>query len=350
MRTTVLIAPSMAAVVELPRRLAMTGNAVSGLYAFKLLDLARALAEPTLLGRGLQAWDGGHDALLAARLLAEDPGGGFPLAADLPKGPVAATLARTLSELRRWSATPESLEALAAQADANPEDQARLRTLARLYRGFHSARDDRVADHCTVLRSAAVAVNRASWLEGAEVVVVEDVEAGPLEREFLAALGRVASVKVLRRPLPAALAGSSFRAWAPAAGIRETTWEETALAPLAPPPAPGSLERLRSALFEPPRGARGGRRRGRARHRARRGGRGAGDRAAAAARGGARRALRGDGRRPSAARDLRPALHRPPRAPRHPAPPAPLAAPALRPRRALAAPPLPLPRASSGRR
>ena len=255
MRTTVLIAPSMAAVVELPRRLAMAGNAVSGLYAFKLVDLARALAEPALLGRGLQAWDGGHDALLAARLLAEDPGGGFPLAADLPKGPVAATLARTLGELRRWSATPESLEALAAQADANPEDQARLRTMARLYRGFHSARHDRVADLCTVLRTASEAVTRASWLEGAEVVVVDDVEAGPLEREFLAALGRVASVKVLRRPLPAALAAASFRAWGLAAGIRETTWEETALAPLAPHPAPGSLERLRSSLFEPPRGA-----------------------------------------------------------------------------------------------
>ena len=61
----------MATVVELPRRLAMAGNAVSGLYAFKLPDLARALAEPALLGRGLLAWDGGQDALLAARLLAE---------------------------------------------------------------------------------------------------------------------------------------------------------------------------------------------------------------------------------------------------------------------------------------
>jgi ATP-dependent helicase/nuclease subunit B len=255
MRTTVLIAPSMAAVVELPRRLAMAGNAVSGVYAFKLPDLARALAEPALLGRGLLAWDGGQDALLAARLLADDPGGGFHLAADLPRGPVAATLARTLAELRRSAATPESIEALAREPSVNPEDQARLRTLARLYRAFHAAREGRVADPNTLLRTATERVADASWLQGAEVVVVEDIEAGPLERGFLAAIARVAQAKVLGRPLPAALVPSSFRAWASTAGIREARWGETVLAPLAPPAVPVGLERLRKALFEPPEGA-----------------------------------------------------------------------------------------------
>jgi RecB family exonuclease len=254
MRTTVLIAPSMAAVVELPRRLAMTGKAVSGLYAFKLGDLARALAEPALLARGLAAWDAGHDALLAARLLAEDPQGGFALAADLPKGPVAATLARTLVELRRASAAPESLEALAARA-TNPEDEARLLTLARLYRAFHAAREGRVADPNTVLRTATDALTRASWLEDAEIVVVEDVEAGPLEQGFLTALARAVPVKILARPLPPALLPSSFRAWAPGAGIAQAGWSETLLGPLAPPPVPGALERLRIALFEAPAGA-----------------------------------------------------------------------------------------------
>jgi len=255
MRTTVLIAPSMAAVVELPRRLAMTGKAVSGLYAFKLADLARALAEPELLARGLAAWDAGHDALLAARLLANDPKGGFAIAADLPKGPVAATLARTLAELRRASAAPESLEGLAARA-TNPEDQARLLTLARVYRAFHTAREERVADPNTVLRTATGALARASWLEDAEIVVVEDVEAGPLEQGFLSALARARPVKILGRPLPPSLLPSSFRAFAAEAGILEASWSETALIPLAPPaPPPDGLGRLRSALFEAPAGA-----------------------------------------------------------------------------------------------
>ncbi len=253
MRTTVLIAPSMAAVVELPRRLAMAGKAVSGLYAFKLVDLARALAEPALLGRGLLAWDGGQDALLAARLLDEDPGGGFALAADLPQGRVAATLARTLVELRRAAATPESLEVL-GERPSNPEDQTRLRTVARLYQAFHDAREGRVVDLNTVLRTATDSVAKTSWLRDAEVVVVEDIEAGPLEQAFLAALARVLPVRVLGRPLPEALLPSSFRAWAATAGIREAAWSETVLAPLASPPVPAGLERLRRALFEPPDG------------------------------------------------------------------------------------------------
>jgi RecB family exonuclease len=254
MRPTVLIAPSMAAVVELPRRLAMATGALSGLYVFKLSDLARAIAEPALLGRGLLAWDGGQDALLAARLLAEDPGGGFALAADLPKGPVAATLARTLVELRRAAAPPESLEALAARG-ANAEDQARLHTLARLYRAFHAAREGRVADLNTTLRTATLSVAQAAWLRGAELLLVEDVLAGPLERGFLAALARALPVRVLGRPLPPALRPSSFRAWALGAGLREARWSETVLAPLAPPPVPVGLQRLQTALFEPPAGA-----------------------------------------------------------------------------------------------
>src|SRR5438309_12058693 len=51
-RPLVLLVPSMAAAVELPRRLAAAG-AVAGLYPLKLLDLARAIAEPALLGQGL---------------------------------------------------------------------------------------------------------------------------------------------------------------------------------------------------------------------------------------------------------------------------------------------------------
>ena len=55
--------------MEIPRRLASTGRAVAGIYPLTLTDLARAVAEPALLGRGLQAWDAGHAALVATRLL-----------------------------------------------------------------------------------------------------------------------------------------------------------------------------------------------------------------------------------------------------------------------------------------
>ena len=85
----------MAASVELPRRLASVEGALAGLYPFKVLDLARALAEPVLLGRGLRAWDPGHDALHASRLLAEE-GEGLGLPPGLPRRPIAITLALSL--------------------------------------------------------------------------------------------------------------------------------------------------------------------------------------------------------------------------------------------------------------
>jgi hypothetical protein len=111
----------MAAAVELPRRLASTGRAVAGLYPFKVMDLARAIAEPALLGRGLLAWGAGHDALLAARLLEESASlpRGLHLAPELPRAPVAAALARTLSSLRRAGTLPGQLDAVAEAAARN---------------------------------------------------------------------------------------------------------------------------------------------------------------------------------------------------------------------------------------
>jgi ATP-dependent helicase/nuclease subunit B len=246
---TVLLVPSMAAKVELPRRLASTGRAVAGLYAFKVMELAQALAEPVLLGHGLGAWDTGHDALLAARLLADDPGGGFALPADLPRAPVAVALAKTLAELRRAGVPPERLERVGFGHD--PE---RLQTAARLYRAFHSAREGRVADPATVLRAARDAVGSARWLTGTDLVVVEDLELDPLERELVEALGRALPVRMLRRTLPPSLRTGSFREWAHGRGFREVPWEDTPLAPLAPPAPPPGIDRLRGRLFEPPSG------------------------------------------------------------------------------------------------
>ncbi len=243
----------MAAAKELPRRLASTGRAVAGLYVFRVTDLANAIAEPVLLGRGLRAWDLGHDAFLAARLLEADPGGGFALPADLPRRPVAEALARTLADLRRASLPWERLEEVATRAPG-AEDAARLHTLSRLFHAFGTAREGLVADPATILRTARDAVGTTRWLQAAEVLVVEDLELDTLEREFIGALAQALPVRILRRALPPSLRASSFRGWATRHGIAETAWEETPLVPLRPPAAPPGLVRLREALFEAPDG------------------------------------------------------------------------------------------------
>lgn len=244
-RPVILLVPSQAAAVELPRRLASTGQAITGLFPFKLLDLARAIAEPALLGRGLKTWDFGHDALLAARFLdgIEGPW------ADLPRGPVASALARTLSALRRAGLDPARLERWAAGLSHNPDDVSRLRTVARLYSRFHETLEGHFVDPPTLLRAATAHLAEARWLQGAEVLVDPGLELDPLEREFLAALARACPTRAFRSETPEGLVASSFPRWAEAHGIGPVELAETVLAPLAPPPLPASLTRLRQQLF-----------------------------------------------------------------------------------------------------
>lgn len=249
LRPVVLLAPSQAAAVELPRRLATARGALACLYAFKPLELARAIAEPALLGASLQAWDTGHDALLAARLL--DGPHGLRLPQELPRAPVAASLARTLSALRRAGVEPKALEALGARAAATPEDAERLRALAALYRRFHQSLEGRFADPATLLRAARDHLAGARWLEGAEILVVDDLEVGPLEKDFLSALARAFPVRILERAHPPSLQVSTLIPWAAGLGIRAVPWRDTVLAPVAPPAPPVGLERLRARLFEP---------------------------------------------------------------------------------------------------
>ena len=184
----VLLAPSQAAAWELPRRLAASGRALCGVYPFKLQDLARALAEPALLGQGLRTWDSGHAALLAARLL--DGPHGLLLPKDLPRAPLARALARTLVALRRGAIAPERLEAIAAEVGRAPEDAKRLHALGGLLRRFLESVEGRFADPPTVLRAAAGHATRAKWLEGARLLVMDDLELGPAERELLASLAK----------------------------------------------------------------------------------------------------------------------------------------------------------------
>jgi hypothetical protein len=254
LRPLVLLTPSLAAAVELPRRLASTGRALAGVYPMKPLDLARALAEPVLLGQGLLPWTNGHDALLASRLLAESGGAGLRLPEGTPRAPVAAALARTLTALRRGGIAPERLAALAAEAPPGSDDARRLASLKRLYRDFHGALEGRTADPATLFAAAREGLSRARWLEGAEVLVADDLELDLVEIEFVAALAAVLPVRVLRRALPPSLRPASFRGRLAARGVAEVDWSDTPLAPLAPPPPPASLVRLREGLFEECRG------------------------------------------------------------------------------------------------
>ncbi|HYN05109.1 MAG TPA: PD-(D/E)XK nuclease family protein [Vicinamibacteria bacterium] len=255
LRPLVLLTPSLAAAVELPRRLASTGRALAGIYAMKPLDLARALAEPVLLGQGLDPWTSGHDALLASRLLAESGEAGLRLPEGTPRTPVAAALARTLTALRRGGIAPERLASLVAGAPPGSDDARRLASLKRLYRDFHGALEGRTADPATLFAAAREGLARARWLEGAEVLVADDLELDVVEAEFVAALAAALPVRVLRRALPPSLRPASFRGRLATRGVAEVDWSDTPLAPLAPPPLPASLARLREGLFEESRGS-----------------------------------------------------------------------------------------------
>ena len=249
-RPVVLLVPSLAAAVELPRRLAARGPGLAGVYPFRVLDLARAVAEPALLGRGLKAWDGGHDALLAARLLDEEPS---PLVRpDVARAPVAAALARTLSALRMAGVEAGSLDQLASRAPE--EDRRRLQDLARLYRRFLAEVEGRFADPVTLLQAAIERLGEARWLEDAEVLIVDELEPERRELEFVATLARLRPVRLIAGERPPGLQAASFADWAAAHGVAEAAVERTPLAPLAAPPVPASLHRLRTRLFEPPEG------------------------------------------------------------------------------------------------
>ena len=248
----VLLAPSQAAAWELPRRLAASGRALCGVYPFKLHDFARALAEPALLGQGLRAWDSGHAALLAARLL--DGSHGLSLPEDLPRAPLARALARTLVALRRAGIAPERLEALADEGARAREDAVRLRALGGLLRRFLDSVEGRFADPPTVLRAAAGHATRAKWLEGARLLVMDDLELGPAERELLASLAKTFPVEHLARHVPPGLRRGSFGAWTDSVSLPARSLADTAFAPLAPPLPPPALLRLREGLFEAPAG------------------------------------------------------------------------------------------------
>jgi len=250
LRPTLLVVPSLAAAIEWPRRLAAGGKALAGLYPWKPMDLARAIAEPALLGRELKTWDTGHDALIAAKLLRAPHGLRLPDA--VPQARVARTLARTLRELRRAGTDPKSLHALAATA--LPGDAARLSALADLLASYLREVEGRFADPVTLLRVAREQLAETPWLRGAIGYVLGDPELDPIERALVEALGKVIPLEIVGQPSPTSLRVGSVAAWAESAQLPRVDPTETPFAALAPPRLAPALRRLRERLFEPPQG------------------------------------------------------------------------------------------------
>jgi RecB family exonuclease len=251
LRPLILLVPPYAQGDELRLRLAATGRALAGVYAFEPLTLAQALAEPGLLGRGLRVWERGHDRLLAAGLLADAD---WPGISQLPPRPLAAALTRTLVALRNAVVAPQMLAALAARPAPSREDGSRLAALASLYGRYRAAVDEHAADAATIFAAAREALPAARWLKEAQILIPDDLELESVAADFVAALAAAHPTVILRRPIPPSLRASSFRAQFAERGVEEADWSATRLAPLAPAEPPASLQRLRESLFEPPAG------------------------------------------------------------------------------------------------
>src|SRR4029078_2332155 len=101
----------------------------------------------------------------------------------------------------------------------------------------------RFSDDATLLRAAREHLDEARWLEGAEILILDDLELDAVERTLLAALAAWFTVWQTRRVRPRAIHASGFAGWAAAKGIGEVEWKDTALAPIAPSPPPAALQR-----------------------------------------------------------------------------------------------------------
>src|SRR5262249_59580332 len=104
---------------------------------------------------------------------------------------------------RRRAGTSRGRPGARAGADPpTPEDGEGLQALAVLYRRFHGATEGRVADPVTVLRAAEARLPEVRWLAEADVLLVDDLELDAVEREFVAALARSVSVRLVSRRRP----------------------------------------------------------------------------------------------------------------------------------------------------
>ena len=112
---TWLLVPSVSAGQILLRRLVREKGALAAVSAMRPKDLAQKMAEASSHAQGLLAWQSGHGALLAAKLLAAHP---ELLKPGLPEAPVARVLARTLDDLRAASIRPTAVRRLAERSES----------------------------------------------------------------------------------------------------------------------------------------------------------------------------------------------------------------------------------------
>ena len=112
-----------------------------------------------------------------------------------------------------------------------------------------------MADPVAILAAAREGLARARWLEGAEVLIADDLELEPDEIELVEALAARFPVRVLRRALPPSLRLQSFRGrLARARRSRGRLGGDAARRGGARPSRPRRSLRLREWLFEPPSG------------------------------------------------------------------------------------------------
>ncbi len=241
---TLLLVPSASAAQILVRRLARAKGAIAAISATRPRDLAREMVGSKCYAAGLSAWEGGHGALLSAKLLAVHP---ELLKSGLPEAPVARVLARTLEDLRASSVRPAALRRLAESAES-PEDRSRLRAVSSIYERYHSEIERKFFDETRLYLEAESA--EAPFLEGSTILFSSDLEPRPDEFKFLISLARRFGAHLIAEkdsPLP-----GSFAARATAARIPMVAWSDTAFAPVVRPSKP-EISNLVERLFQPSR-------------------------------------------------------------------------------------------------
>ncbi|MCU0242238.1 MAG: exodeoxyribonuclease V subunit gamma [Vicinamibacteria bacterium] len=243
----ILIAPSRAAAVRLRRRLASQGQALAGVYAMRLDELAGKIAEPALLLRGLKPWDWGLSVRIARQALDRTPL--LPADSPLPRGPIARVLARTLSDLRAAGVTPKEFEACVSALAPAEEDRTRLTRLVALYQHFHLAIQDRFADPTQMMRGAIDGLSKADWLKDLPVWITDDLALTKVAQEFVVALAQHAVVRRIEYPPRAQERNApAWHAHVPATRVDESPFQSLHAAEV--PPCAG-LVRLVHQIFEP---------------------------------------------------------------------------------------------------
>ena len=240
---TLLLVPSVSAGQILLRRLAREKRAMAAISAMRPRDLAEKMAEGSCHARGLMAWQGGHGALLCAKLLASHP---ELLEPGLPEAPVARVLARTLEDLRAGGIRPPSVRRL-AERSTSPEDRSRLLGVAEIYERYHAEIETKFFDETRLYVEAEKA--EAPFLSGTTVVFSPDLEPRPDEFRFLKSLATRFGARRIAEG-EARIPGS-FSILADQARIGTVAWADTVFAPIVRR-SRAEIVRLTAALFEAP--------------------------------------------------------------------------------------------------